>query len=127
MEKWCWNLLYNVERLRKDHLEVEVFARFLEVTTELTLSPPRTHTTCPYLDFDFDFDLSSSHTSTQEYYDADDLLFFLYVRFTIQNQLHINFRSRWTELAHGPERQPRTIFLSHRECQLVQINHAAPP
>lgn len=44
VEKWCWNLLYNVERLRKDHLEVEVFARFLEVTTELTLSPPRTHT-----------------------------------------------------------------------------------
>lgn len=32
VEKWCWNLLYNVERLRKDHLEVEVFARFLEVT-----------------------------------------------------------------------------------------------
>lgn len=45
----CWDLLYNTHALRKDHLEVEVFARFLE-----------------------------------EFYDPDDLLFFLYVRNVIQ-------------------------------------------
>ena len=49
MDQHAWDLLYNVHALRATHLEVELFARFLE-----------------------------------EYYDPDDLLFFLYVRSVVQ-------------------------------------------
>ena len=55
----------------------------------------------------------------QEFYDADDLLFFLHVRSVVQKELGINFRSHWAEVGRGPERNPRTSFLSHRECQVV--------
>jgi hypothetical protein len=49
VDQHAWDLLYNVHALRATHLEVELFARFLE-----------------------------------EYYDPDDLLFFLYVRSVVQ-------------------------------------------
>ena len=42
VDQTCWDTLFNMHALRKRHLEVEVFARFIE-----------------------------------EFYDADDLLFFL--------------------------------------------------
>eukprot|EP00949_MAST-11_sp_MAST-11-sp1_P003996 g3996.t1 len=80
----AWDVLYNVHALRKDHLEVEVFARFLE-----------------------------------EYYDADDLLFFLYVRSVVQKELQVNFVTRWTSASRGRERMPKAIFLTFRECQIV--------
>lgn len=55
----------------------------------------------------------------QEFYDQDDLLFFLYVRSVIANVLHINFRGRWSRL-DGPGRQtPQALWMSHREC--VQV------
>ena len=60
-----------------------------------------------------------SVTTPQEFYDADDLLFFLHVRSVVQKELGINFRSHWAEVGRGPERNPRTSFLSHRECQVV--------
>ena len=84
VEQSSWDLLYNVDRLRSDYLEVEIFGRFL-----------------------------------QEFYDADDLLFFLYVRSVISSVLHINFRGRWSKL-DGPGRQtPQALWMSHREC--VQV------
>lgn len=84
IEQNSWDLLFNVDRLRSDYLEVEIFARFL-----------------------------------QEFYDADDLLFFLYVRSVISSLLHINFRGRWSKL-DGPGRQtPQALWMSHREC--VQV------
>ena len=55
----------------------------------------------------------------QEFYDQDDLLFFLYVRSVIANVLHINFRGRWSRL-DGPGRQtPQALWMSHRECLQV--------
>ena len=55
----------------------------------------------------------------QEFYDQDDLLFFLYVRSVIASVLHINFRGRWSKL-DGPGRQtPLALWMSHREC--VQV------
>lgn len=62
---------------------------------------------------------SATVALAQEFYDADDLLFFLHVRSVVQKELGINFRSDWSELSRHPERNPRTTFLSHRECQLV--------
>lgn len=87
IDQTCWDLLYNVHAARKEYLEVEVFARFLE-----------------------------------EYYDPDDLLFFLYVRSVVQKELRFTFRSRWTELGKsvlGADKTPKAIFMSQRECQLV--------
>jgi hypothetical protein len=87
IDQTCWDLLYNVHAARKEYLEVEVFARFLE-----------------------------------EYYDPDDLLFFLYVRSVVQKELRFTFRSRWTELGKstlGADKTPKAIFMSHRECVLV--------
>jgi len=84
IEQNCWDLVYNVDRLRLDYLEVEIFGRFL-----------------------------------QEFYDQDDLLFFLYVRSVIASTLHINFRGRWSKL-DGPGRQvPQALWMSQRECNHV--------
>jgi hypothetical protein len=84
IEQNCWDLVYNVDRLRIDYLEVEIFGRFL-----------------------------------QEFYDQDDLLFFLYVRSVIASTLHINFRGRWSKL-DGPGRQvPQALWMSQRECNHV--------
>ena len=51
----------------------------------------------------------------QEFYDHDDLLFFLYVRSVVAKQLHVSFKTRWTK-SDGPGRQPKSLWLSHREC-----------
>mmetsp|Transcript_29874 Transcript_29874/g.55380 ORF Transcript_29874/g.55380 Transcript_29874/m.55380 type:complete len:642 (-) Transcript_29874:2520-4445(-) len=51
----------------------------------------------------------------QEFYDHDDLLFFLYVRSVVAKQLHVSFKTRWTK-NDGPGRQPKSLWLSHREC-----------
>jgi hypothetical protein len=64
VDQHAWDLLYNVHALRATHLEVELFARFLE-----------------------------------EYYDPDDLLFFLYVRSVVQKVSFERWRvgdERWT-------------------------------
>ena len=84
VDQTSWDILYNMHALRKDHLEVEVFARFLE-----------------------------------EFYDPDDLLFFLYVRSVIQKLLGISFRNRWSDLGRGRERTPQALWLSYRECVSV--------
>jgi hypothetical protein len=82
VERNAHELLRCVEAKRGDHLEVQIFARFLE-----------------------------------EYYDADDILFFLYVRSIIMKESGINFRIRWSE---GAGRSPReSLWLSYRACQLV--------
>lgn len=75
----CWDMLFNVHALRKQHLEVEVFARFLE-----------------------------------EFYDPDDLLFFLYVRSVVQKMLGVTFRTRWKD-ARG-SRAPKTLVLDKKQC-----------
>ncbi len=92
----CWDLLYNTHVYRQDYLEVEMFARFL-----------------------------------QEFYDNDDLLFYLYVRSVIAKVLNISFRSRWgksdtsssssanANASHASSRQPKGLWMSHREC--VQV------
>lgn len=54
----------------------------------------------------------------QEFYDHDDLLFYLYVRSVICKALHINFRSRWLK-AEGPGRQNRPLWMSYREAAHV--------
>lgn len=51
----------------------------------------------------------------QEFYDHDDLLFFLYVRSVVAKQLHVSFKTRWTK-NDGPSRQPKSLWLSYREC-----------
>jgi hypothetical protein len=54
----------------------------------------------------------------QEFYDHDDLLFFLYVRSVIAKQLHVSFKTRWGK-SDGPGKQPKSLWLSYRECVLV--------
>mmetsp|Transcript_3092 Transcript_3092/g.4755 ORF Transcript_3092/g.4755 Transcript_3092/m.4755 type:complete len:680 (+) Transcript_3092:79-2118(+) len=51
----------------------------------------------------------------QEFYDHDDLLFFLYVRSVVAKQLHVSFKTRWAK-TDGPGRQPKSLWLSYREC-----------
>jgi hypothetical protein len=50
----------------------------------------------------------------QEYYDHNDLLFFLFVRNVITKSLHINWKNRWHKL-DGPGRQPQPLWMSFRE------------
>lgn len=54
----------------------------------------------------------------QEFYDHDDLLFFLYVRSVVAKQLHVTFKTRWAK-SDGPGRQPKSLWLSFRECVSV--------
>lgn len=54
----------------------------------------------------------------QEFYDHDDLLFFLYVRSVVAKQLHVSFKTRWGK-SDGPGRQPKSLWLSYRECVAV--------
>jgi hypothetical protein len=51
----------------------------------------------------------------QEFYDHNDLLFYLYVRSVISKVLHVNFKNRWTTKFDGPGRQPQSIWMSYRE------------
>lgn len=83
VDQTCWDLLYNTHVYRRDYLEVEVFARFL-----------------------------------QEFYDHDDLLFFLYVRSVVAKLLQFSFKTRWAK-NDGPGRQPRSLWMSYRECVSV--------
>ena len=55
----------------------------------------------------------------QEYYDSEDLLFFLYVRSVLQQEIRVNFRSRWNEVGRGRDRSPPALFLSPKDCQQV--------
>lgn len=54
----------------------------------------------------------------QEFYDHDDLLFYLYVRSVICKVLHISFKTRWQKI-DGPGRQPRPLWMSYREAAHV--------
>jgi len=81
VDQTCWDMLLNIDIKRKNLLEVEIFARFLE-----------------------------------EFYDPDDLLFFLYVRSVIQKEIGINFRNRWSELGRKREQLRDTIWLSYSSC-----------
>ena len=85
VDQTAWDLLYTVNALRKTHLEIEIFAQFL-----------------------------------QEWYDPDDLLFFMYLRSVIQKLLNVSFKTRWgSEATRGPERTPKQLWLSYRECITV--------
>lgn len=91
IDQTCWDLLYNLALARREHLEAETFARFLE-----------------------------------SYYDADDLLFYLYVRSVAQKELNVSFRTRWSELGRAGadggvpnSGAPAPLFLSVRECAVV--------
>lgn len=53
----------------------------------------------------------------EEFYDPDDLLFFLYVRSTIQKEIGINFRAHWSEL--GRKSLDDTVWLSFSSCVKV--------
>ena len=57
----------------------------------------------------------------QEYYDAEDMLFFLYVRSVLQQELDVGFRSRWAELGSRSKDKssPSALFLTQKECQQV--------
>ncbi|RYH07209.1 hypothetical protein EON65_41980 [archaeon] len=79
LDQMCWDILHSVNTYRRDYLELEIFARFL-----------------------------------QEFYDHDDLLFYLYVRSVISKVLHVNFKNRWVKF-DGPGRQPRSQWMSYRE------------
>jgi hypothetical protein len=83
VDQLCWDLIYNTHVYRRDYLEVEIFARFL-----------------------------------QEFYDHDDLLFFLYVRSVVSKLLRISFKTRWSK-NDGPGRQPRSLWMSYKECVSV--------
>jgi hypothetical protein len=83
VDQTCWDILCTTHAYRRDYLELEVFARFL-----------------------------------QEFYDHDDLLFFLYVRSVISKVLHVNFKNRWVN-SDAPGRQPTSLWMSYRECTHV--------
>lgn len=53
----------------------------------------------------------------EEFYDPDDLLFFLYVRSIIQKEIGINFRNHWNEL--GRKSLEETVWLSYSSCVKV--------
>ena len=55
----------------------------------------------------------------EEYYDPDDLLFFLYVRARVEEDIGMVFRNRWSELGLGKERAPAPILLTARECVAI--------
>ena len=56
----------------------------------------------------------------QELYDADDVLFFLYVRSVVGRVLGVNLRARWaTDALTGGDRVPKELWLSFRECVTV--------
>jgi len=84
VDQHAWDLIYNVHALRKQSLEVEIFARFLE-----------------------------------EYYDPDDLLFFLYVHSVVEKELAVNFVNRWTSASRGKARMPDPLYLTFKECQII--------
>ena len=54
----------------------------------------------------------------QEFYDQDDLLFFLYVRAVVARTLHISFKRRWAK-SEGAGRPPKALWMSFREANLV--------
>ena len=43
----------------------------------------------------------------EEYYDPDDLLFFLYVHSVVEKELAVNFVNRWTSASHGSSTSTR--------------------
>jgi len=53
----------------------------------------------------------------EEFYDPDDLLFFLYVRSVIQKEIGVNFRNHWSELGRRGMRD--TVWLSYSSCVKV--------
>eukprot|EP01038_Epipyxis_sp_PR26KG_P010908 gene10908-14646_t len=54
-----------------------------------------------------------------EFYDHDDLLFFLYVRSVIANVLHISFKLHWTK-SDGPKKSfKESLWMSYRESSQV--------
>lgn len=54
----------------------------------------------------------------QEFYDHDDLLFFLYVRSVIAKVLHYSFKSRWNK-HDGPNKTNKSMWMSYREASHV--------
>ena len=85
VDQTAWDLLYSVSVLRKDSLEIEIFARFL-----------------------------------QEQYDADDILFFMYLRNVTQKILGMQFKSRWSsEKMLDSRSSQQQLWLSYRECVTV--------
>ena len=122
VDQTCWDLLFNVHAMRKESLEVEVFARFLaREKWRARLLPFCCLRTWSVVFFCL---LSRAYCCLprqrqEEYYDPDDLLFFLYVRSVIQKELGVNFRARWSELGRGKERVPAPVLLTYRECNLV--------
>lgn len=58
----------------------------------------------------------------QEFYDQDDLLFFLYVRSVIGNMLKISFKARWSKSESTSKAQNKPFCLSYRECVLAAKN-----
>jgi hypothetical protein len=54
----------------------------------------------------------------QEFYDQDDLLFFLYVRSVVAKTLHISFKRRWAK-SEGAGRPAKALWMSYREIALV--------
>jgi hypothetical protein len=55
----------------------------------------------------------------QEFYDHDDLLFFLYVRSVIAKVLHISFKARWQKKFDGVNGTPKSLWISFREAAHV--------
>lgn len=64
---------------------------------------------------------SANAGSLQEYYDAEDMLFFLYVRSVLQQELDVGFRTRWAELGSRTKDKssPAALFLTQKECMQV--------
>jgi hypothetical protein len=54
----------------------------------------------------------------QEFYDQDDLLFFLYVRAVVARTLNISFKRRWAK-GESAGRPQKTLWMSFREASLV--------
>ena len=54
----------------------------------------------------------------QEFYDNDDLLFFLYARSVVAKTLRLNYKRRWCT-TDGPGRGPKALWMSFKEAVAV--------
>ena len=52
----------------------------------------------------------------QEFYNPEDLLYFIFVRNTIAKSFHVSFKGRWAKADGGPGRQPLPLWMSYKEC-----------
>lgn len=160
IDQMCWDLLYNTHTLRKVRyrpLQTAVSLLSIALCYKLPSIAVFTHCGsmcavclfCCFFRLQEHLEVEVFARFLEEYYDPDDLLFFLYVRSVTQKELNINFRARWSEgrtgagagaggsprtvrdgaggaaadgsssTAGGGSNMPAPVYLTFRECAVV--------